>query len=226
MALIPRTWAQIKTQLQAQIEQNTDTPDADDAAYWLVVANRLIVDWENGAWDAGDIPEWEELWTTETSGGTIAVGDADYALASNVNYLGENVELHYTNGSIEYLPVIKAFQKQAYVQEGARFCFITGKPGTKILNLSWTPTSADGAIGATIKFPYYKYADGLSADADVVEMSNPNWLVDAITSEVSNSVNKKALFGNRAQAIFLKMRNANDRAQDQTVDDDELGFGI
>lgn len=226
MAAIPRTWEQIKNILQAQVEQNTDTPDSDDAAYWLVLANRLIIDWENGGWDDGDIPEWEELWTFQSSGGTVAESDTDYSLAADVNYLGENVELHYTDGSVEYLPVIESAYKQHYTRDNRRFCFISGKPGSKVLNLGWTPLSTDPAIGATIKFPYYKYATEITGNSDVVEMSNPNWLVDALTSEVSNSANKKALYGNRAEAIFRKMRDNNDRAHDQTIPDDELGFGI
>lgn len=215
----PITYAQLKTLIQAEVEQNADTPDTDDVAYWLIIINRLIADWE-------EVTEWQELWTYATSGGTLTAGDTTYPCPADLRRLSENVELHRTDGGIEYIPVVPLAQKQYYIQQNIPFVYVTGVAGSFILNTSWTPASGDGNIGSTIKYPYYKYATKMAADADVVEMSDPNWLVDSTVAEVSNQPFKKQLFSNRAQAKMRQMRFNNEEAEDQTAPDDELGYGI
>lgn len=219
MATNPKTWGTIKTILQAEIEQNTDTPDADDTAYWLIIANRLIADWEKQA-------EWKELWTYETAGGTVAAGTTNYPCDTDVRYLSEHVELHYTNDQIAYIPLVSTRDKQYWSRVGERFAYLTGKPGSYVLTLGWTPATTGDEVGATIKYPYYKFATTITGDSDVMEMSDPNWIVDALVSEVSNSANKKALFGNRAQASLDMMLMNNEDAYSTEVPDDELGLGI
>lgn len=214
----PVTYAQLKTLIQSEVEQNTDTPDTDDVAYWLTIVNRLIADWEEQT-------EWKELWTYQASGGTVTASDTTYPMSADVRKLSENIEFHYSNGGVEYITVSDVRYKQRYASEEGRFAFVSGVPGSYILNLGWTPASTDPAIGATIKFPYYKYATKLSADADVVEMSDPNWLLDATVAEVSNQPFKKQLFDSRAKSKMSQMRFNNEEAEDQTVPDDEPGFG-
>lgn len=215
----PVTYSQLKTLIQAEVEQNTDTPDSDDISYWLVIINRLIGDWEEET-------EWKELWTYESSGGTIAQGTTEYALSSDVRRLSENIELHRTDGQIEYIPIKDVRYKQRLTTEGARYAFVYGVAGSYVLNLGWTPAADDPSLGATIKYPYYKYATKLAADNDVVEMSDPNWLLDSTVAEVSNQPYKKNLFASRAMAKMRVMRLNNEDEEDQTVPDDELGFGI
>jgi len=214
----PVTYTQLKTLIQAEVEQNTDTPDSNDVAYWLVIINRLISDWE-------ELREWKELWTYETSGGTLTAGDTTYPMNAAVRRLSEVIELVDSDGNISYIPVIESAQKQHYTAQQVRAAYVTGVAGSYVLNLTWTPQSTDSDIGATIKYPYYKYATKLSADADVVEMSDPNWLVDATVAEVSNQPFKKQTFDARAQAKMRQMLFNNEDAEDQTIPDDELGFG-
>ena len=215
----PLTYSQLKAVLQALIEQNTDTPDTDDVAYWLIVANRLIGDWEEEA-------EWDVLWTYESAGGTVAVGDTTYPMSADVKKLSENVELVHTDGSIEYIPVVDVTEKQYWTEQLERFVYVTGVAGSYVLNLGWTPVTDAPEIGATIKYPYYKYATKLASDADVIEMSDPNWLVDAIVAEVSNQPYKKTNYTNRAIAKMEQMKFNNERSEDQSVPDDEFGMGI
>ncbi len=215
----PYTWAYIKTLLQAFVEQNTDTPDTDDTSFWLVVGNRLIGDWEEEA-------EWDELWTYQNGGGTITANDTTYSLAADVREIGEHIELWRTDGSVEYVPFLDVTRVQRKDRLQEKFFYKTGVAGSYVLNASWTPQTGDENIGATIKFPYYKFASRLAVDADVVEMRDPNWLVDAIVGEVSNQPFKKQLFTARAQAKMNTMKSNNENAHDQSVDDDEVGFGV
>lgn len=215
----PYTWSIIKSILQSHIEQNTDTPDTDDVAFWLIVANRLIADWEEEA-------EWDVLWTYQASGGTVTAGTTTYSITPAVRKLSENVELVYTDGSIEYVPVVDVSEKQYWTEQSERFVYMSGVAGSYILNLGWTPATGDPDVGATIKYPYYKYATKLAVDADVVEMSDPNWLIDAVVGEVSNQPFKKRNFTSRAIAKMEMMKFNNEKSEDQSVPDDEFGLGL
>lgn len=215
----PYTWTYAQTLIQAEVEQNTDTPDSDDAAYWLVIANRLIGDWE-------ETREWDELWTYDSSAGTITAGDTTYSCATNLRKLSENVELHLTTGGISYIPVIDVADKQHYTQAETRAVYLTGSAGSYVLNLTWTPASGDPDEGATIKYPYYKYATRIASGSDTLEMKDPNWLVDAVVAEVSNQPFKKQLFDGRAKAKMRQMLFNNEEAEDATIPDDEIGYGI
>jgi hypothetical protein len=104
--------------------------------------------------------------------------------------------------------------------------YVTGVAGSYVLNLGWTPATGDPDVGATIKYPYYKYATKLASNSDVVEISDPNWLIDAIVAEVSNQPFKKQNYTSRAIAKMDMMRFNNEKSEDQAVPDDEFGLGL
>lgn len=146
-----------------------------------------------GKWELAS-SDWRELWGTSSDGTTVLSGTTTYSLSSlnDMKRPGGWVKLTI-DGVDSLVEVVSPEQSQTY--KNARVCWFTGNNYAEwTLNLGWTPTTGDGTIGATISFPYYKYAFKPASTTDKVEMSDPNFIVYDVASMKSLMESKNNLW--------------------------------
>lgn len=224
----PITLTDLENQLHVILEGDTDYPVSgdDDWDTRLALINFVINMWES---EPGIF--WNGLYARNEAGGTIAVGDTTYNLSADVNLLGGFIELVLTTGDTVYVPVIKQEDAQNITAQDSKACYVTGAPGSFVLNLTWTPATGDAEIGATIKYTYYKFATRMASASDVCEISDPTYIVDAVVSEIKKQDNDPLypLYEQRAQAKLSAMKARDEELpfnQDNSVQDDLVGFGL
>lgn len=162
-------------------EGNVDYPTSgeDDYTLRLGLINDYISVWER---EEGTL--WNELWKVASFAST---GATSYALSSSVadmRFPGGYVEVVDTSGASLYWDVIPVEEVRLKTNNGDRYCYFTGDPQngfTLYFNTNQYPS------GGTIKFPYYKKANWLANASDKPEMSDPMYLVHAVTSDLKSS---------------------------------------
>lgn len=124
-------------------------------------------------WD-GELPEWNELWTTlaDASSGdkTVNASDQEYDMPSDFRRLGAWVRVTNAGDDNTYYSIISPQQAEKYKNTTAKACYITGnKSAGYVLNFLEQPTAGD-----TINYPYYKEPTAPTSTTDVIEM-NDSW---------------------------------------------------
>lgn len=188
------------------VDNDPDTPPAGDDEY---VARTRLIHQAISEWELMDV-DWDELWTSATEG-TISAGTTEYALGiDDMRRPGGFLTLE-KDGTSSRLEIISPEESQKY--QNARVVWFTGNNEAGwTLNLGWTPDSDDWAVGATIKFPYYKYAALPENPTDVVEMSDPNFIIYrvAATKAVLESKNNLySVYSTEALNCMDRMKTMN-----------------
>jgi hypothetical protein len=202
--------------LQDQIHTNytgaNDTP-AVGSTDWLIRLNhinRIIHEWssQKGV-------EWNQLWTTgNPTPSVIANADTTYPLPADYKRMGGYIRIVLPNGSKQPIKVIKQMAAQKAIANGEQKVYVTGKPGSYVLNLTWTPVTGDAYTGSTIEFDYYKYPLALSSAADVPEMSDPFYIVESVTAKLfqTQSPTNYNIHNNMAIDLLQQMMEENETA--------------
>lgn len=224
---LPYTLQDLQDRINTLVSNDNDTPTNGDDEW----NTRLNLIYQSiGKWESADV-DWNELWTSYTHGSVVAAGDRDYVLTlTDLRRPGGWVKLTL-NGVDTLIQVIKPGESQKY--SNARVCWFTGNNVAGwTLNLGWTPTTGDNTVGATISFPYYKYAEKPDAVGEKVEMSDPNFIVydvAAVKSLMESKNNLYSVYNTEAQICMDRMRVMNElnpQYQDNTIEDvDAITFG-
>lgn len=222
----------LQDRIHTLVDNDADTPTQgeDEWNTRLNLINQAI-----GKWESQDIM-WDELWSRHTHGSTVAAGDLDYTLSTltDMRLPGGYLEL-VLDGSTSYIEIISPEQYQSFAGE-ARVAYFTGNNSAGwTLNLGWTPAVGDGTVGATIKFPYYKFATRFtdsSLTTDKSEMSDPNYIVydvAAAKSVLESKNNQYSVYSVEALNCMDRMKAINEiRANNNpmTIDDvDYIAYG-
>lgn len=234
MATGPKTLQQIQDAIHAILEGDSDTPATsdDEWQYRTTFINNAISEWES---DEGIL--WNELWTQNNAGGTLAAGTVTYPATDDFRFIGGYLNLYDGTELKERIRVVKPERVQSY-PANSRIAYVTGNPSEGYtVNLAWTPAATDPDIGYTLKYDYYKFADTLSATTDVPEMANPNFLVHtAIAQEhlINDNLDGYSVHAAKAQSFLQGMVQMNDLAahyqgegiEDVAFSEDGLAFGV
>lgn len=228
----PYSLDDLMARIHTLVDNDADTPTSTDEEYETRIN---LINQAVGKWESQDT-FWDELWTTYTHGSTVALGDKDYTLTSltDMRYPGGYVEL-VLNGSTSYYEIISPEQYQTFQGE-ARVVYFTGNNRSGwTLNLGWTPADGDGTVGATIKIPYYKYAQRFTvADLSTVkpEMSDPNYIVydvAAAKSLLESKNNQYSVYSVEALNCLDRMKAVNEArpyANPLRIEDiDDIAYG-
>lgn len=208
----PYSLQDLQDRINTLVSNDSDTPAAIDDE-WTVRIN--LINQAIGKWESSDV-HWDELWTSYTHNTVVVAADTDYVLTiADLRFPGGFIKLSL-NGGDTYIQVVSPEEYQRYQME-ARCVYFTGNPSTGYtLNLGWTPVAGDGTVGATIKFPYYKYATRFTSSSLTTakpEMSDPNFLVydvAATKSLLESKNNQFSVFSTDAEASMNNMRIMND----------------
>lgn len=217
----------LQDRINTLVSNDNDTPtDGDDE--WNTRLNLIYQ--SIGKWELKD-SNWRELWKTYTHGSTVAVGDVDYTLTlTDLNKPGGWVTLT-VDGVESLVEIVSPEQSQKY--SNARVCWFTGNNYAGwVLNLGWTPATGDGTVGATISFPYYKYAFKPALTTDEVEMSDPNFIIYDVAATKSLMESKNNLWSvYNTEALncmdrMMTMNELNPPYQNNMLEDiDAISFG-
>ena len=168
----------------------------------LAIANNKIDTWQNEA-------NWDSLYDPKHNCGIITATDT-FALDSMVRLIsqqpGDVVTIVKLDGTKSYYQTVYAQQLKLY--KTGKYCAQVGQ--TLVFNKAFTAT--DPEFGGTLQNPAYKFATHLVADADVVPVDDPQWLVLASSAEyVRNDIVKQNQYGplvNEANALMDLMKDS------------------
>lgn len=206
---LPYDLNELQNRINTLVSNDNDTPTNGDDEW----NTRLNLIYQSiGKWERAN-SNWAELWTSYTHGSTVSAGTTTYTLSllTDLNKLGGWLTLTL-DGVDSLVAVVSPEQSQTYVN--ARVCWFTGNNKTGwTLNLGWTPATNDGTVGATISFPYYKYAFKPELTTDEVEMSDPNFIVydvAATKSLMESKNNQFSVYSTEALNIMDRMMAMNE----------------
>lgn len=225
----PYTLQDIQDRINTLVNNDGDTPSNTDDEW----STRLNLIYQAiGKWEMSDV-DWDELWTSHTLSDPVANGVTTYTLTvTDMRRLGGFLTLTL-NGSTSTVQIISPEQSQKYQGQNQRVAWLTGnnKDGWT-LNLGWTPAAGDNTVGATMAFPYYKYAYRPTATSDKVEMSDPNFIVYDVAATkalLESKNNLYSVYSTEALNVMDRMRAMNElqpHYQDNSFEDvDAISFG-
>lgn len=206
--------------IQANVDRSNDDLDWDDEDVMvrIAIANRGLRQWARD-----NTTEWQELLEPVVIG-TIASGSTSFSLEENYHLL-KGVYLDDTGEPVEVRRVNEATRSGRYV-------YVSGnkKDGYQ-LNLGWVVEEGDRWIGKKLRVIYYKDVEKLKKAKDVPEMSDPDYLVAYVTSElmIDDDTTQYSKYTNDATTALANMRQRNDRLADteeSNVMDDDINYPI
>lgn len=210
---LPYSLADLQDRINTLVNNDVDTPEQGDDD-WNLVVN--LINQSIGKWESQDV-FWDELWSTYTHGSVVANNTTTYSLSSLVDMkkLGGFLQLTL-NGVDSEVQFISPEEAQTLPDE-SKVAYITGNNSDGYtLKLGWTPVTGDGSVGATISFPYYKFADRFNSDsltAATVEMGDPNFIiydVAAAKSLMEANNNQFSIYSTEAINSLDRMKVMNE----------------
>lgn len=159
-------------------EVNADYPTSGDDEYDLRTGliNDKIDDWEK---EEGTL--WNELWAQASFASTSATSYSLVSSVADMKFPGGFIELAPTTGASIYWDVIKPEDYQQHKDTQKAFAYFLGNPQAGF-TLYFNTNLYPGA--GTIKFPYYKKATRLAVSADKPEMTDPEFIVHGVVSDI------------------------------------------
>jgi hypothetical protein len=213
------TLTEVLQEIHVLIEKDTDYPTASEEDYLvrLALVNSAIRIWEN---EEGIL--WNELFASlaDASDGddTTEVGVSSYDCPTDFKF-----PLGYLR--IGTTPTFYNLMKLENIQihdgdTSSQYWYITGNANsTYVYHINPTPTSVD-----TIQFEYYKTATLMEDGDDVIEMSDPQFVVYWVVGELMKEEDP-GLAADYRQIALAKLRGMKTRNimpaswQDNQIDD-------
>lgn len=212
----PLTLQDLMDQINTLVSNDSDTPTAAaDLDEWTARLNLIYA--AIRLWGTTQDILWNELWATYTHGATLLASLTTVLTITDYRWPGGYLRLTLS-GNVNYIPIIKAENAQSWIQEGRQAAYITGSQQAGFtLNLTVLPSAANGLLGATIAFDYYKFPFKPTAVGDKVEMSDPNFIVFWVAAQkalLESQNNKYSVFDAQATESMDNMRIMNDLLPD------------
>lgn len=191
---LPYSLQDLIDRINTLVNNDNDSPEQNDDD-WLMYLN--LINQSIGKWESQDV-FWDELWTTYTHGSVVATDTSTYSLSSLTNLRKPGGFVTLTLDGVDTEIQLVSPEVVQTLAEDSRVAYLTGNISAGYtLNFGWTPTTGDGTVGATISFPYYKFAtrfNSSSATTDKSEMSDPNYIVYDTAAAVSLMESKNNQF--------------------------------
>ncbi len=179
----------LQQRIHGLTELNVDYPISTDDEYTLrtLLINKWISNWEL---EEGIL--WNQLWALASFASTSATSYSLVSSVSDMRFPGGFVELVDSGGSSTYWDVIKPEEVRLrtnnstawdyqYTNSQTKWCYFLGDPQAGF-TLYFNPNYYPGT--GTIKFPYYKKATILSSASDKPEMSDPDYIIHGVVSDL------------------------------------------
>lgn len=238
------TLKELQLRIHTKYDTTDTTPPETDSDDWLLrteLANDAIETWEQEGTPLGG---WAELYQTlaqqyidDSAVATAAMktwvsGTYIYDAPTNFVRLTGYVFVTDANGTVSKHEYIRPEKVQRFLASGddRRYAYVTGnrKSGYKIHIMG-----NNYASGAVIDYPYYKTASPLSAEEDIVEMSNPRFVFLQVLADLfaEDDPDRSAQYANEAIGVMETMKLQNIMALEQQRDrteeavEDSYGFG-
>lgn len=201
------TLDQILQSVHRIYESNTDYPSSGEEDYTLRTG---YVNDAIRIWGETEEVEWNTLYTdlaTAADGDkTTTVSDTTYDMPTNFIKISSLVKIDGTYYTYRRPDEVMVEVKN---NSSSKFYYITGSPGSYVLNVNPAPTST----GLTIAYNYYKTPTIVSATTDVPEMSKPMYCVYYCLSRLYEADSRNDLmqfYDEKAQDVYQQMVIANE----------------
>jgi len=224
------TLQQVLQQIHVLAEGNIDYPGTSEDLY-LTRLKRVEMAIRN--WEKEEGVFWNELFTSlaNASDGdkTIVSGTSEYSTPSDFVFPVGYLRLVDSSGNSNYYKLIKPGDVQVFDKSSAKVWYVTGNKSSGFtIHVLPSPGSDDN--GKTISYEYYKDATIPTSTSDVIEMSDPMYIVYWAASEELKEENPGVSDYYMQVAInkLNAMKTANDTPvwwQEIGVKDVYSGFG-
>lgn len=153
--------------IAAEVDQSSSAP-TEGGTDWTIrlnFANRSLIDWrESNDWGALKVVH---------NGRVSVAGGASYVLPVNFNKL-DGLPRIVSDGSTSYdFPVISPSDNNLHTDSENFVNVFTNDRDTKVMYIH----SATLASGASVQFTYWKSPQSLASAVDVIEVSDPTFVV-------------------------------------------------
>jgi len=159
------------------VEGNTNYPGTSEDSY-LTRLQRVQIAVQN--WENEEGVLWNELFVSlaDASDGdkTASDGTAEYSAPTDFKFPLGYLRLVDSSSNSTYYKLVKPGDVQLYDNSDAKIWYVTGNASTGYtIHIKPTPGSTED--GYTIQYEYYKAATIPSDPTDVLEMSDPLYVV-------------------------------------------------
>lgn len=194
-------------------EQSISYPTSGTEEYTIITGalNDAIEAWGGRAKE--ESTQWKELFVnlSDASSGTktTTVSDTTYSAPTDFVEISSWVKITDSTGSLYYEYVEpNDVMRRLKENSGDRFFWITGKEGSRVININPAPS----ATGDTIEYSYYKLPSTLSSTTDTFEMSRPYFAIYFALASLNESERPDLAltYSSRAKSIMDEMIIANE----------------
>lgn len=211
-------------------EKNTEYPEAssDDYVLRLSYCNSAI-----NVWATEKHVVWQTLFTDHSF--TLSNNVTQYNAPANFEWPSDFLVMVDAAGNETFFEYSRPEQVAEKKAQGKYIYWITGSPGAFKINISPTPTTANGFAGRTARLPYFKsattYETGI--ESTVPEMTDPwfmiYWTLGLLYADDQNTVQARIMV-QIAQDKLAGMRTKNEISPftepQQSSDIGDDGFGL
>lgn len=157
----------IQTWIAGEIDQS-ESPATEGGTDWdirLGAMNRSLIDWANSN-------EWSAL--KKVHNGRVSVaGGASYVLPSDFAKLDSFPRITWDGTTMNEFPVVDPSKNTQYNDTDNFVNIFDNARDTKVMYIH----SGTLASGASVQFTYWKSPQSLASAADVIEVPDPNFMV-------------------------------------------------
>lgn len=215
-----KTQRELLEDIQVAIDLTNDPIDLNDDE---VLTRKNLINKGIRRWGSDNVTRWNELYNNSLLESPIEPRKTDYKLPGDYYLLDAVYDESGSPIEVRSIRHATSIDRYVYVEGNTRDGYI--------LKLGWVPEDDDKLIGQKLRVLHYRHPKELDNEDDIPEMSNPDFLVAFVSSEVSidDDLNKYTKFMNDAQNYLANMRSVNNQIaqnqQDKVQDDDNLAFG-
>lgn len=218
--IAPMTLDDIQHAIHLMYEGNVDYVASGDEDY--SVRQGLINNWIN-RWANVEGMLWNELWKTTTANQyTFNSSTTSYNLPADFKFLGGFVRITPVGGGTPFKVRVYPPDQVQIVDSNAPYAYVTGIPGSYVLNLNGIPATYSGGA---MNFDYYKLPLRLDNTTDIPEIPDPYFLVYGVTSQLHlNTRNNSGYTVNKTEAEtrlsqMMERNMLQPSYQDNTMED-------
>lgn len=158
----------LQGQVAALVDQNQDTSDisTDDYSLRLNYFNRAFNEWAESY-------DWSELYKEYNALVSTSTGNASIALPADFRKLASFPLITWTGSTTDKFPQVDPINDGQFSDTDKRAWIIGGPSSGYVLRVFGVTL----ASGSSVKVPYYSSPQSLASPANIVNIPNPEYLV-------------------------------------------------
>jgi hypothetical protein len=200
----PMNLIKMLQEIHTLFSNGIDYPGSTEEDYKVRVAliNSFIRVWSRAAG-----VKWRQLYDVKASQMIAAEGDSSFVCDDQFRRLGGKVKLILAGVTFD----VPVFSQERLDGDDlpATYCYVSGKPGAYYVNFVGVPAAQ---VGATIRYRFYRFPTLMTAENDVPDMADPNFIIFSVVSrlfQLTRNNTGYTIYFNDAQEALESMTTEN-----------------